>query len=283
MNFRSGLKILKTTKINKMKNIYLTLLCVLACSSIGFGQVQIEIEGAIQIANSEDPIPDEGTLRYNETKSDFEGWNGIFWASMTGFDMAELTDYDGNVYKTVKIDDQEWMAENLRVTHYNDGVPLDLVVSNTLWGNISTGAYCSFENLIDNDYIYGKYYNWYAVESDKVCPTGWRVPTNSDWNNLIGYLGGNFLAGGALKEKGTTNWTSPNIGATNRSGFTGRGTGYRSLNGAYSIDKTITYFWSLSNFNTAQGWWYSINYYDAGVDSGYDDKNYGQSLRCIKD
>jgi len=131
-----------------------------------------------------------------------------------------MTDLDGNVYKTVTIGDQTWMAENLRTTTYNDGTAISYAADSAEWINLSTGGYCNYNNTTNEEAIstYGRLYNNAAVHSGKLAPTGWHVPTDEEWKTLITYLGDE--AGGKLKETGTTHWNSPNTGATNETGFT---------------------------------------------------------------
>jgi uncharacterized protein (TIGR02145 family) len=100
-------------------------------------------------------------------------------------------DADGNVYKTVKIGTQVWMAENLKTTKYNDGTPIENVTNDSLWGNLATGAYCNYDNLESNAATYGRLYNWYAINTGKLAPSGWHVPSEDDWFNLLGYLTAN--------------------------------------------------------------------------------------------
>ncbi len=180
-----------------------------------------------------------------------------------------LSDVDGNTYKTVQIGTQTWMAENLKTSRYNDesSVPL----------------YSWFNNDINNKNIYGALYNGYAVISGKLCPTGWHVPTDYEWTTLITYLGGANIAGGKLKETGTSHWYGPNSGATNVTGFT-------ALPGGFSADN-MTFF----GFMESSGdYWTSSEsdpyiytkdmfYHNNEVNTGRAEKGYGLSVRCIKD
>jgi uncharacterized protein (TIGR02145 family) len=123
-----------------------------------------------------------------------------------------LTDQDGNVYKTVTIGTQTWMAENLRTTKYNDGTAIANVTENTVWDTLRTGAYCNYNNTTSIDTIatYGRLYNWHAVNTGKLAPIGWHVPTADEWTKLTDDLGSGYVAGGKLKETGTSHWNSPN-------------------------------------------------------------------------
>lgn len=143
-----------------------------------------------------------------------------------------VTDIDGNKYITVIIGDQEWMAENLRTTRYNDGASIPTGHTNEQWTNLNTGAYAIYPHSqidrLNSDAevleAYGALYNWYAVETGNLCPTGWHVPTDTEWTTLTDYLGGEIVAGGKLKSTRTDpdthpRWKSPNTGATDEYGF----------------------------------------------------------------
>jgi uncharacterized protein (TIGR02145 family) len=151
-----------------------------------------------------------------------------------------VTDIDGNIYQTVKIGNQWWMAENLRVSKYRNGDQIPKVAGNTEWGNLTTGAWAYSDNDVANDTAYGKLYNWHAVSDERgLCPTGWHVPGIESWKQLELYLGmpdeeagdagwrGEAQSmGGRLKStlkepQPHPRWDSPNIAATNESGFGG--------------------------------------------------------------
>ena len=110
-----------------------------------------------------------------------------------------VTNIEGNVYKTVTIGSQVWMSENLKTTKLNDGTDIPSVTSNTEWAELSTPGYCYYDNSWSNALIYGALYNWHTVNTGKLCPTGWHVPTDEEWTTLITYLGGDTLVGGKLK------------------------------------------------------------------------------------
>ena len=149
-----------------------------------------------------------------------------------GPETGTVTDIDGNTYQTVKIGDQWWMAENLKVTCYRNGDAIPNITDGTTWASLSTGAYCEYNNDINNVATYGRLYNWYAVtDSRNIAPAGWHVPSDAEWKQLEMYLGMSQSEadatgwrgtdeGGKLKEVGTMHWNSPNTGATNESGFT---------------------------------------------------------------
>jgi uncharacterized protein (TIGR02145 family) len=166
-----------------------------------------------------------------------------------------ITDSEGNSYKTVTIGTQTWMAENLKVSKYSDGTTIPNVTDNTQWAQLTTGAAWSYyNNDAANNAKYGKLYNWYAVSktsngNKNLCLTGWHVPTDTEWTVLTDYLGGTSVAGGKMKEVGTTNWQSPNTSATNTSLFTGLPGGRRGNGGDYG-DNSLGFWWSSTEFNT---------------------------------
>jgi uncharacterized protein (TIGR02145 family) len=196
-----------------------------------------------------------------------------------------VTDIEGNIYNTVIIGTQVWMIEGLKATKYNDGTAIPNVVDNTAWSTNTTGAYCDYSNTAANSNIYGKLYNWYVVASTnvkKVCPTGWHVPDDSEWTTLITFLGGESLAGGKLKEAGTTHWFNPNSGATNESEFTALPGGYRSGTGTFGLLGNTGFWWSSAEANATYAW-YLYMYYDTSSAIKSDmDKHDGFSVRCVK-
>lgn len=196
-----------------------------------------------------------------------------------------VKDVDGNIYHTVTIGTQVWMAENLRTTRYNDGKKIPMVSDNTTWESQTAPARCWYNNdSINYARSYGAIYNYYAVDigsngGRNVCPDGWHVPNASDWNRLFTYLGGEYFAGGKLKDTGTTHWVAPNYGATNETGFTALPSGGRDYSGR---------FYGMGEYN---GWWSSPE--SGAFRSLASDRvwvyvaqcpqNQGFSIRCIKD
>ncbi len=207
-----------------------------------------------------------------------------------------VTDIDGNVYKTVIIGDQEWMAENLKVTRYRNGDTIPTGHSNSIWAGLSTGAYSVYDNDEGKLSTYGYLYNWYAVnESRKLAPEDWHVPTDADWKELEIYLDmsqseadksngrrGKY-EGGKLKEAGTSHWNSSNTGATDESGFTALPGGFRFRNGQYRNIGYHAYFWSSSEFNSTNAWDRVLTYGNSGVGRGNYNKISGFSVRLVKD
>jgi len=199
------------------------------------------------------------------------------------FSASVVTDYDGNVYSIIKIGDQWWMAENLKVTHYRNGYPIPIVTDQTAWSNLTTGAYCEYDNNSANVITYGRLYNWYAVnDSCNIAPSGWHVPSDAEWQTLINYLG-EASAGGKLKEAGTTHWNSPNDGATNESGFSALPGGYRYDDGSFGWLGDHAYFWSSTEFAGDYAWHRLLLHYDANVYRNPSNKLHGFSVRLVRD
>nr|WP_321450798.1 fibrobacter succinogenes major paralogous domain-containing protein [uncultured Carboxylicivirga sp.] len=196
-----------------------------------------------------------------------------------------MTDQEGNIYKTVTIGKQTWMAENLRTTIYYDGTAIPNITDDDEWGNSTTGAYSNYNNNTSVDTIatYGRLYNWYAVNTGKLAPTGWHVPTDAEWTTLTDYLGGTSEVGGKLKEIGTTHWISPNANATNETGFTALPGGYRYSSGAFSDIGSYGDWWSASESYTSDVWYRRMYYYSSDVLKDYYNKELGYSIRCVRD
>jgi len=160
--------------------------------------------------------------------------------------------------------------------------PFLTFTDNATWAGLSTGAYCWYDNDITNKEIYGALYNWHAVNSNKLAPEGWRVPTDEDWTVLTNYLGGENVAGGKLKSTGTSLWRSPNTGATNESGFTGLpGGGRFGSDGVFGDVGNSGSWWSSEEFNTNFAWDRFLTFNDGKVFRGYFNKSFGFSVRCI--
>jgi uncharacterized protein (TIGR02145 family) len=226
-----------------------------------------------------------------------------------GSQYGSVTDVDGNVYKTIKIGDQEWMAENLRVTHYNTGTTqqdeIPLVSDPGDWENfgfLATGAYCYFDNDPANLAKYGALYNWHSVKTGKLAPKGWHVPTQVDWEKLRAYLIANSynFDGTTLDDKigkslaSTSGWqvdpTFGNVGndqkSNNKTGFMAHPAGLRDVNGNYSGIGLVSRFWSsdkTANNNLAYIW--GLDYFNFFLMGGgiASNVNIGMYIRCIKD
>lgn len=195
-----------------------------------------------------------------------------------------VTDIDGNEYNTVVIGTQEWMAENLRTTKYCNGDPIPNVTDETQWVDLTIGAWARYDNDNQNENLYGKLYNWFAVDDEKnICPCGWHVPSNTEWTVLTNYLGGENVAGGKIKSTGTQYWWTPNGDATNVSGFTGLPGGLRHYTGLFYEVGAQGFWWSSTEDRTDDAWYRYLDRLDGSVYVGITDKVFGMSVRCIRD
>ena len=220
-----------------------------------------------------------------------------------------VTDIDGNTYQSVTNCGLTFTKQNLNVSKYSDGTLIPQVQNATAWANLTTGAWCYYNNDPANGAIYGKLYNWYAVAGiydaaslanpalrKKLAPTGWHVPTDGEWSSLINCLdptanGGNSIsnvAGGKMKDIGTIQagtglWQDPNTDATNASGFSGLPAGFRYRNGTFSNIGSQGYGRSSSEYGTADAWLRNLNYVGGNANSLNVNKGDGFSVRCIRD
>jgi len=196
-----------------------------------------------------------------------------------------IKDIDNNVYETINIGNQTWMKENLKTSRLNDGTSIPLVTDSISWTNLETPGYCWYNND-ETSYknVYGALYNWYTVNSKKLCPIGWHVPADAEWTSLINYLGGSGVAGGKLKEIGTVHWKDPNIGATNETNFTALPGSFRgSYIGKFFPLGVTCNWWTATEFKATHAWYYYI-YNDMTYSrKTILDKKHGISVRCIKD
>ena len=212
----------------------------------------------------------------------FEGW------------ASTVTDIDGNIYKTVTIGTQTWMAENLKVTHFRDGSTIPNVTSNTTWSSTYSAGWCDYNNSTSNGIIYGHLYNIYAIRDSKnICPIGWHIPTVAEFQTLINYLGGDSLvAGKKMIESGTIHWATE-TGATNSSGFTALPAGVRNHLGTFGGELT-TGLGDFLTINNHEFWWTTTIDNPNGnkgvrcrkgsvINNVYIDQHFGVSIRCIKD
>jgi uncharacterized protein (TIGR02145 family) len=195
-----------------------------------------------------------------------------------------VSDVEGNIYKTVKIGTQVWMAENLRTAKYNDGTDITLTTGSAQWNNLSNAGYCWYDNDEPSfKELYGGLYNGYVVVTGKVCPDGWHIPGKQEWTVLREFLGDSLKAGGKMKEAGTINWQSPNKGADNSSGFTAVAAGIRYFEGPFSSNQSYTSMWSATETSQGELWCTSLYFADTNLSLNYRSKKYGFSVRCIKD
>ena len=200
-----------------------------------------------------------------------------------------VADVEGNIYHVVLIGTRKWLRENLRVTKYRNGDAIPKVTVDALWKNLVTGAYCFYDNQDVNGSTYGTLYNWHALNDTRgLCPDGWHVPSDSEWEALGVSLGGSDIAGGSLKSTGTMEggnglWFAPNTGATNSIGFTGLPGGYRINYGNYYSLGNVAYFWSSSDTAEVNAWNFVLDANDSELTRIFNLKTNGFSIRCCKD
>jgi uncharacterized protein (TIGR02145 family) len=181
----------------------------------------------------------------------------------------------------VKIGTQTWTSKNLNISSFRNGDAIPEIKTNEEWkAALEAGkpAWCYYNNDPENGKKYGKLYNWYAVHDPRgLAPAGWHIPSKPEWLVLYTALGGDVVAGGKMKEAGDTNWTTPNTGATNSSGFTGRPGGYRIRSGIFNNIGKYGLWWSSGNYDAM------MSYNFAAIAYGEGDKDVAISVRCIKD
>lgn len=198
-------------------------------------------------------------------------------------DPTSVADIDGNIYTVVKICDKFWMTANLKTTRYNDGTEIPTNLTNTQWEATTAGAFAIYDATEANNALYGKLYNWFAASSGKLAPTGWHVATEAEWNELVTCLGGSGGAGGKMKSVSTL-WEAPNTGASNSSGFSGLPAGFRgSSNGSYASKGTVANFWGSDQRNTTQGEYLQLSTSFASTSTNGATKQFGYSVRCVRD
>lgn len=194
--------------------------------------------------------------------------------------VAMITDFEGNGYKTVTIGTQTWMAENLKTTTYKDGSAISNVTGTSAWSLLTTGAYCWNNNDITNKTTNGALYNWYAWNSEKLCPLGWHVPKETDWRTLINYIGGISAAGTRMKS--STGWLN-NGNGSNSSEFSAFPAGARDQAGVFEPIGNFAYFWSSTDDSSGAGVGINLSYNTISVGIITNYKRIGMSVRCVKD
>jgi uncharacterized protein (TIGR02145 family) len=214
------------------------------------------------------------------------------------FTFTECKDGDNNYYPVVQIGTQLWMAENLKTTKYNDGTAIPNITDNTAWAALNTGAYSDYNNTPANSTIYGRLYNWFAVDNNaatkvasnggkNVCPISWHVSSDAEWSNLLisigaKYASGQFDTGGKLTETGTTHWASPNTGATNETGFTALPGSFRNNIGNYNFIGSEGFWWTNDGSAAVVAWaWFMFS--SPSILHGSYYKVDGLSVRCVRD
>jgi len=208
--------------------------------------------------------------------------------------LGAVADIEGNNYTTVLIGNQEWMAQNLRTAFYANGDSIPNLTDNTAWMASTSGAWCYYNNSINSGQVYGKLYKWYAtVDPRNLCPAGWHVPSDAEWNTMIGFIDPLFfpdtigevqsnIAGGKLKS--VTGWSAPNTAATNETGFSALPGGYRNYWNQYSYNlNTAAQFWTSTEIDA--DWVYTrfLNHISGDIYRDDMNKRAGFSVRCVRD
>ncbi len=217
---------------------------------------------------------------------------GIAYGEEVVFD-TKFADIDGNFYNIIKIGSQLWMAENLKTTRFNDNTAIANVTNNAEWSGLTTPAYCWYNNDQDqNKPLYGAIYNWYAAADSRLCPDGWRVATDSDYNTMELSLGipqseidtwGWRGTDQGTQLKNTTGWSSGENG-TNTSGFTALPGGYRFYQtGVFAGQNIYGYWWTSSELDQTRGWYRRLDGDNQKVNKAATEKNAGKAVRCVKD
>ena len=208
---------------------------------------------------------------------------------------SSVTDIDGNIYPTVLICNQRWTAKNLDVSHYKNGDVIPQVTDPMQWSGLTTGAWCYYNNDAANGPIYGKLYNWYALNDARgLAPEGCHVPIETEWNKMVKCIDPaadtvcqgcvqSSTAGGLLKETGVSHWLTPNVGATNITGFSGLPGGYCDNNGLFNNIGQKGYWWSSKEYSATYGWYRYMASFGADINRYDYFKTYGFSIRLIKD
>jgi len=199
-----------------------------------------------------------------------------------------VTDIDGNIYSTVTIGNQVWLAENLKVTKYRDGTPITNVTDAATWGNLTTEAYCYYNNNSGNEAdTYGAMYNWYALSDIRnIAPEGWHVSTDEEWSELIDYLGGDNIAGSKLAGNADL-WNDgglENDSEFGTTGFTALPGGYRwNGNGNYENMGNMGYFWSATENSSTSGWFRKMHFTTTSIYRYDISKRDGFAVRLLRD
>jgi uncharacterized protein (TIGR02145 family) len=198
---------------------------------------------------------------------------------------GHITDIEGSIYNTIGIGSQIWMVENLKATSLNDGTPITQIFNDSIWNRIKSPGYCWYNNdSLANGNIYGALYNFYTIETGLLCPTGWHVPGESEWNILATFLGGNEIAGGKLKDYTTPYWKGTNICIVNNFDFSALPGGQRrNITGRFDEIGVIGYWWTSTSNEDNFAYSRSMSNSSLKLDSYINNKKCGFSIRCLKD
>jgi len=267
---------------DKMKKlILLSILLIFGCEEATEPQDCAGVAGGTAIIDS-CTVCVSGTTNLTACTQDCAGnWGG---------DAVE--DIEENCYNTVQINEQVWMKENLKVTHYQNGDEIPTALNKDDWVNLTSGAYAVYgDDYLNTEIIdmWGNLYNWYVVNDERgICPIGYHVPSKVEWSTLVTFLGGSSSAGGKMKKPSQNDWNyySDEISeqATNESNFSATATGYRHYNnGYYQSLGGQAYFWTSTNENDNNAWRLNLSYNSSNATLETLNKRYGFSIRCLKD
>ena len=219
--------------------------------------------------------PAIGLIIYNTTTNSLEIRNSSAWVSLSPA---------ADALPTIQIGTQKWMSKNLDVAFYRNGDPIPQVTDPTAWAGLTTGAWCYYDNDPMQGSKYGKLYNWYAVnDARRLAPQGWHIPSDAEWTTLETTLGGSSVAGGKMKIPGTFNWTYPNAGADNSSGWAGLPGGSHFFNGIFYDIENDGLWWSSTEYNTTDAWYRDLTNSFSKLYGYYSYKQNGLSVRCLRD
>jgi uncharacterized protein (TIGR02145 family) len=278
-----------------MKKVYTIFICTLClvlgkAQSVGIGTNTPAASALLDVSSTtkgflpprmtttqRDAIasPAAGLIIYNATTNSVQLYNGSGWLSLSPSFVP---------LPAIVIGTQQWMSKNLEAAFYRNGDPIPQVANVTAWAALTTGAWCYYNNDSTLGNKYGKLYNWYAVNDPRgLAPQGWHIPSDAEWTTLSTTLGGDAVSGGKMKEAGTLNWTSPNTGGNNNSGFTGLPGGYRSSNGSFASSLNTGWWWTATESAPPQVSYRFLDNLGSLLSSSTSNKQFGFSVRCIRD
>jgi uncharacterized protein (TIGR02145 family) len=206
----------------------------------------------------------------------------LFISGLSTSFSQSVKDADGNIYATTNVGKQVWMGENLKTTKFNDGTKIPLVADMKIWSKLSSPGYCWFNNDEEKKDEYGALYNFYAVDTKKLCPVGWHVPTQTDITNLIAFLGDQNLAGNRIKEEGTAHWKNSITIVNNEFEFTALPGGFRLYSGSFSEEGEYGVWWSSTSYESTQAWNMGLYFNSTKLYNGHDIRKAGFAVRCLK-
>lgn len=220
--------------------------------------------------------PAVGLVIFNITANSLQLYTSTGWTSLTTASAVFMP--------TIVIGTQQWMSENLDIAFYRNGDPIPQVSDATAWANLTTGAWCYYNNDSTKGGTYGKLYNWYAVNDARgLAPSGWHIPSDAEWTTLETTFGGiPGKASGKMKEAGILHWLTPNNEGNNNSGWAALPGGFRYTSAAFS-DLTLSGYWWTASLNGTNVWYRNLVYYDGYVYRSSESKVNGFAVRCVRD